>query len=74
MNKLINFLILLKNLRKIELKELKTENKVNNLSENILIRNKKGILHYSTKNHFCPSCKSRLVSKHSIHSRKLYFL
>jgi len=59
--------------KKIELKELKTENKVNNLSKNILIRNKKSISHYSTKNPFCPSCKSRLVSKHSIHSRKLYF-
>ena len=74
MNKLINFLILLKNLRKIELKELKTENKVNNLSKNILIRNKKSISHYSTKNPFCPSCKSRLVSKTFNTFQKTIFL
>jgi len=36
--------------KKYELKELKTENRVNNLSKNILVRNKKGILYYSAKN------------------------
>jgi len=30
--------------KKYELKELKTENRVNNLSKNSLVRNKKGIL------------------------------